>query len=330
MDDLDPSFRVWILAKRQTIHERLMRSLDAALTSPNISGETRRQVAAAVANLDPTHEQACCCLMQAHAEDGDTAGALRIYKALWELLDRDYGMEPSKATQDLVARIKLGAFERPAADHRVRSEDVDPAVVSISQSATDGATPACGEIAGQTAASAEAVRRCTASTAIAPISCKVLACILRPRWFVFANGASSTARLRRSRFYGGHGAAIRSRNHRLSGRRRNQLVMVLRDENTGDLIWSESLRLGLDNWFGTQQRVIRRIATSLNVQLSAERTRRLAGEPDVSLDVYDRWLRGQSLMTKFDPESWRRAVAIFIDAIREDPSFSPSSAASFR
>ena len=28
MDDLDPSFRVWVLAKRQTIHERLMRNLD--------------------------------------------------------------------------------------------------------------------------------------------------------------------------------------------------------------------------------------------------------------------------------------------------------------
>jgi hypothetical protein len=40
------------------------------------------------------------------------------------------------------------------------------------------------------------------------------------------------------------------------------------------------------------------IASSLNVQLSAERLRRLAGEPDVSLDVYDRWLRGQSLNDK--------------------------------
>src|SRR4051812_1284269 len=134
MDDLDPSFRVWILAKRQTIHERLMRNLDAALASSNISGETRSQVAAAIANLDPTHEQACCCLMQAHAEDGDTAGALRIYKTLWELLDRDYGMEPSKATQDLVARIKLGAFERPPGDRRIPGDDVDPAIVRIRNS----------------------------------------------------------------------------------------------------------------------------------------------------------------------------------------------------
>ena len=102
------------------------------------------------------------------------------------------------------------------------------------------------------------------------------------------------------------------------------MVMVLRDEVTGVYVWSESFRLNLDNWFEAQQRIIRRIATALNVQLSAERLMRLAGEPDVSLDIYDRWLRGQSLMAKFDPESWQRAVAIFRDAIRENPSFSPS------
>jgi tetratricopeptide (TPR) repeat protein len=59
------------------------------------------------------------------------------------------------------------------------------------------------------------------------------------------------------------------------------------------------------------------------VQLSAERLMRLAGEPDVSLDVYDRWLRGQNLMAKFEPESWQRAVTIFRESIRENPHFSP-------
>jgi TolB-like protein len=101
------------------------------------------------------------------------------------------------------------------------------------------------------------------------------------------------------------------------------MVMVLRDEMTGIYVWSESLRLGLDNWFEAQQRIIRRIATSLNVQLSTERLMQLAGEPDVSLDIYDRWLRGQSLHYKYDKESWRRAVIIFRDAIRENPTFSP-------
>ena len=73
------------------------------------------------------------------------------------------------------------------------------------------------------------------------------------------------------------------------------IVMVLRDDTTGIYVWSESFRLGLGNWFETQQRIIRRIATSLNVQLSTERLMRLAGEPDVSLDLHDRWLRGQNL-----------------------------------
>src|SRR5262249_23702158 len=108
--------RVWVLAKRQTIHERLMRSLEAALTAADAAGEPEKRIATAIVNLDPTNELACCCLMKAHAVDGDIAGALRISKALWDLLDRDYGMEPSKPTQDLVASVKLGAFERPASD----------------------------------------------------------------------------------------------------------------------------------------------------------------------------------------------------------------------
>jgi transcriptional regulator with XRE-family HTH domain len=44
---------------------------------------------------------------------------------------------------------------------------------------------------------------------------------------------------------------------------------------------------------------------------------------DVSLDTHDRWLRAQNLMAKFDRESWQRAVIIFRDAIRENPTFSP-------
>ena len=90
MDDLDSSFRVWVLAKRQTIHERLMRNLEEGLTSASVPADAKKRIAAAIVNLDPTHEYACRYLMRAHAEDGDTAGALRIYKALWDLLDRDY------------------------------------------------------------------------------------------------------------------------------------------------------------------------------------------------------------------------------------------------
>src|SRR5665213_2176965 len=115
MDDLDASFRIWVLAKRQTISDRLMRSLNAGLVANEIPAGAKTEIATAIFNLDPTHEEACCHLMRVHAEEGDVAGALRIYKALWNLLDRDYGMEPSPVTEELVAKIKLGAFEQPLA-----------------------------------------------------------------------------------------------------------------------------------------------------------------------------------------------------------------------
>src|SRR5260370_34282179 len=98
------------------------------------------------------------------------------------------------------------------------------------------------------------------------------------------------------------------------------MVMVLRDQATGIYVWSESLRLGRDNWFETQQRVIRRIATSLNVQLSAERLMRLAGEPDVSLDGHDRWLRGQGPLFGFHRASGPAAVTVLSDCIRKNPA----------
>ena len=86
-EDLDPSFRVWLLAKRQTLHERLMRALEGGLADERTEARVRIELVEAIINLDPTHEDACRHLMRARAEGGDVAGALRVYKTLWDLLD---------------------------------------------------------------------------------------------------------------------------------------------------------------------------------------------------------------------------------------------------
>jgi DNA-binding SARP family transcriptional activator/TolB-like protein len=325
LDDLDPSFRVWVLAKRQTIHDRLMRSLGPALVATDVSASARKDIAAAIVNLDPTHEEASCHLMQVHAEQGDVAGALRIYKALWDLLDEDYGMEPSPVTKDLVAKIKLGGFEQPLASIDARRATDTRLSPSIN-----------GSVAKVNAPAPEDIK--------APVK---ICLVLQP----FAMNGVDSDHAHLVQGFHQHLAAslVRFREWSVVDRPPTELapalpdpaprysiettayqagteinmVMVLRDDTTGIYVWSESFRLGLDNWFETQQRIIRRIATSLNVQLSAERLMRLAGEPDVSLDVHDRWLRGQNLLTKFDPESWQRAATIFRETIHESPTFSP-------
>lgn len=322
MDDLDPSFRVWVLAKRQTIQERLMRSLEAGLTAVHIPPDTRKKFAAAIVNLDPTHEHACRHLMRTHAEDGDVAGALRIYKSLWELLDRDYAQEPSPPTEELVANIKLGMFEQPAADRRAPAANGEFAVRIVTGAALPTARPSPANAPAKT----RLVLRPFAmhgvdddhSHLVQGFSQHLAACLVRfrewsvvdrpPASFVLAPDESPQYCIETTAYQAGVEINI---------------VMVLRDDTTGIYVWSESFRLALANWFETQQRIIRRIATSLNVQLSTERLVRLAGEPDVSLDLHDRWLRGQSLHFKYDAESWQRAVDIFNDAIRENPGYSP-------
>ena len=99
--------------------------------------------------------------------------------------------------------------------------------------------------------------------------------------------------------------------------------MVLQERDAGMAVWSERFELRLDNSFETQQRVVRRIAATLNVQLSTERLVRLAAEPDVSLEAYDLWLRGQSLIRYFSPDNWNRAAQLFAEGIRRAPDFSP-------
>jgi DNA-binding SARP family transcriptional activator len=325
MDDLDPSFRIWVLAKRQTIHDRLMRSLGAGLVATDVAAAAKNEIATAIVNLDPTHEEACCHLMRMHAEQGDVAGALRIYKALWDLLDRDYGMEPALATEELVAKIKLGAFEQPLAKVDALGAADKRAVRAVNGS-FDQAMPLAPADAKAPAKTCLVLRPFAMHAIdsdhahlVQGFQQHLAASLVRFREWSVVDRAPATVAL--PTLDSAPRYCIETTAYQ-AGAEIN-MVMVLRDDTTGIYVWSESFRLGLNNWFEAQQRMIRRIAMSLNVQLSAERLMRLAGEPDVSLDVHDRWLRGQSLHFKYDAESWRRAVTIFRDAIQENPTFSP-------
>jgi transcriptional regulator with XRE-family HTH domain len=71
------------------------------------------------------------------------------------------------------------------------------------------------------------------------------------------------------------------------------------------------------------RRAVIELAEATAHQESATIPRPARTKPDGSLDAHDRWLRSQNLMAKYDPESWQRAVVIFRDAIRENPTFSP-------
>jgi putative toxin-antitoxin system antitoxin component (TIGR02293 family) len=310
MEDIDPSFRVWILAKRQTIHEKLMRCLEANLFAKDAAVETKKRTAVAIVNLDPTHEHACRHLMRLHAAEGDIAGALRIYKSLWDLLDRDYGMEPSPATEELVAQIKLGVFDPKFGNtHR---DTITPAndIGKTTQSITDTRAPAKTRLVlrpfvtfgvdGDHALLIQGFHQ------------RLAAALVRLQWSV-VDRTSDPSEYQLSDSTPQY--CIETTAHQ-AGEEIN-VVMVLRDEVTGVYSWSESFRLDPSNWFEAQRRIIKRIATSLNVELSAERLMRLAGDRGEARDMSD--TREQNLIDGLASGSWKK-LALLLDAIRENPT----------
>lgn len=114
LESIDPAFRVWLLAKRQLFHDRTVALLEDALRRATGASGAVENIARALARLDPTHEEAARALIRARAAAGDLGGALGIYKALWNLLDEEYDVEPSPATQQLIGELKLGQPPFPA------------------------------------------------------------------------------------------------------------------------------------------------------------------------------------------------------------------------
>lgn len=307
LDDLDPAFRVWLLAARQAFHDRLTRALEAGLWARGQEAPARRRLAHAILQLDPTHEEACRALMRACAEAGDAVAALRAYEALWHLLAEDYDAEPSAATQQLVADIKLGRLEPAAA---VEPSPAGPAAARAAPAriALQVEPFSVNGVAGQ-------------MHLVQGFRHDLIARLVRFReWFVVDGPAPPRMPTTGPRVSGLY--RISATAYQLGDR--ISMVLTLADQDTGVVIWSERLDLTLDGWFEVHQRIVRRIVIALNLQVSAERLSRLAAEPDVSLAAYDSWLRGQAMIRRFSPENWERAAHLFQECLDSTPTFSPA------
>lgn len=116
-DDLSPIFGDWLQTSRRAQSARLMQALEQAYIDPRLLPQRRRRLAELTLRIDPVNEQACRVVMEIAARAGETSIALRAYSQLYSAMDTELDMEPSDATQALVAEIKSGRFEamaRPA------------------------------------------------------------------------------------------------------------------------------------------------------------------------------------------------------------------------
>lgn len=310
LDNVDPAFQVWLLAKRQLLHDRLTLALERLLP---IEGDSREASAAALAllNLDPTHEVACRHLIRARVARGDTGGALKIYKSLWDLLEADYDIEPSRETQALIVGIK----QMPGLSEHPQASTIAPTLAAPREAS---------------APKRLFISVCTFDASGVPedrrhmvngFRHEFVACLTRFReWSVRTlppiwepeprTWSSPPEYIVEGSTYESNGTV--------------RLVVTLRDAATSVCIWSERYSITLAAWFETQARIVRQIAMSLNIHVSAERLHRLATGSEVTLEIHDRWLRGQALLLQMASKDWPAAAALVESLLADAPDFSPA------
>lgn len=308
-EDLDPAFRIWLLAKRQALHDRLTQNLEAALRSAPDLSHRQEEIAQAIMSLDPTHEEACRAVIRARTRRGDFGGALRLYKSLWDLLDEEFDVEPSTETQNLIIEVRQSsplADPPPAATTNV-------AVLERPAEAT-AARDLVLSIGAFDAAATTPDQRYIVSG----FRHELVASLVRFReWRVRDDPQAATPADRGALEYRIDASAMTTPSD-------IRLVLTLREVHTGVYVWSDQYRITLSNWFEAQQAIVRRIAVGLNIHLSASRLSRLSEGPGIAPHVFDRWLRAQEMVHRFVPRVWAQAADIFRATISDTPNFSPA------
>jgi DNA-binding SARP family transcriptional activator/tetratricopeptide (TPR) repeat protein len=328
-DDIDPSFRSWLLVLRQSLHDRMVRSIELLLEKAFKSGQPHGASAQALLNLDASHEVACRALMLHAAEQGDIGRALKHYKTLWDLLDADYDMEPSSETQDLAVKIKSSeiAIRKSEPTAGALSAPADLAMGIVPGFAED--TAAIGPASSRryrprllldpfTAANVHPDR----NHLVGGFRLDLLTRLARFReWYVFDGGqggmSASSVAVQADNLYR-LSASFYESNDQLN------LMLTVQLVATGEYVWSDRQVVVLERWHALQNRLVRQIAIALNIHLTAERIARLSSLPEVPAPLFDRWLYGQHLAGKWQPEEEARAADIFHSIIAADSDFAPA------
>ena len=99
------------------------------------------------------------------------------------------------------------------------------------------------------------------------------------------------------------------------------------DGETGNHLWADRYDGILEDVFGLQDKVTAKIVTTLAVQLTAGEEQRIAEKETASTEAYDTFLKGWEQYQRQRPESFRRAIGLFEQAVKQDPTYSRAYAA---
>ena len=110
----------WLLLERERVRQLRLHALEglAAVLAAEGAYAMALEAAGAAVRAEPLRESAHRAVVAVHLQEGNRSEALRHYRAFRDLLDRELGVQPSAAFDDLVG-VPAVVRQRAAADGRV-------------------------------------------------------------------------------------------------------------------------------------------------------------------------------------------------------------------
>ena len=304
-DDLDENYCAWVRVQRQVWSELIMETIEQRFHATQHSRAQAEPWARALVAFDPSHEPATRYVMESRALNGDQSGALVAYKVLSETLEQEFDTEPSSETQRLNADIKLGVIGE------TRRTSSPP-----SASPVDGTEHRPVLIVDEVSGSMPDPKSASLLTVLRQ---ELISLLVRFReWSV-----------------------VDWRGVDVSGKRPSYTVLMsarfegekftyslnLRDERDGHFVWGQTIRKDVETIYEEQEIFVRRMASALNIHLSADRLRGLPEQAHLPADHFEKWAQAQRLMYRWRDADDDAAQNLLLSIIRDVPGFGPAHSA---
>ena len=311
-----PDFEDWLLVERQRLRRLTLEAL-ATLTMQSAAQGAWDRAATAAARLlalDPLHEGASRVLMQMHADRGERSQALKLFETLRERLQKELGVAPDAATQQLYRTLRqqrdiaAGTPDEESGEER-RQPAPSIAVLPFAifgddpeqEYFADGLTEDIITDLSQVSALFVVARQNVFAFKGRPLQVQQAARDLGVRYVLEGSVRKSGGRLR--------------------------ITAQLIDAQTSGHLWAQRYDRSLDDVFTLQDEISKSIVDVLRVKLLPHELATITTHPTENAQAYEFYLMGRSFYLRgIDKRSLRIARDMFAKARDLDPRYARAHA----
>lgn len=245
--------------------------------------EAARILAQKLRELIPHDETATRHLMLLDIAAGNSAAALEHYNRLWAVLEDEFDVEPSEATQALAVRVKSQGAPPSA----------PVAIAATPLTNTDRITVYLRPVTGSGLSNETRM-------VIDGMHAEIVSSLLAVEDWVVIEADSETP-------LPGQRGSYELRSVFSPGIGEVRLILTLKDLFTGEMIWTQALPVNRADWIRNSELAVQRLASHLIGRVETHYVTRLGPIEDRELPDYDKLIRARWLMNDWTAEADRRA-----------------------